>query len=252
MRVWLNRIAKSGAAITGGFIAATLMADPDALQWLGTGSKPEQDQTQEFKSELYIWGNGVRTPRSDYLGLYPTFEPTKIETFDGVNQPFLKSIVLGEGFEGGVDLSGNLLVWESEAKPAYLEEGHPPKLLTTRTNIKTVAKDVRQAGFCDQGLWILHNDGSVSRLQVNTIRDADFNPTKVYFAPQPEKVGGIIKVAKLAFGESHILALDQDGLVSCYGDDTLGQCGQGAKGRSPSGPYVESSLKEFTRIDSIF
>lgn len=40
-------------------------------------------------------------------------------------------------------------------------------------------------------------------------------------------------------------------MVRCYGDDTLGQCGQGDKGRVASGPYPENYLKEFTPIDGL-
>ena len=252
MKVWLNRLAKGGLAIAGGYATIKSVSGLEAKQWLGSSPSKTEEKHKDYKSELLIWGNGFRTPRSDYLGLYPTFEPTRIQTFDGQQQPTIRVPVLGEGFEGGIDAKGNLLVWMSPPKPAYLEEGQTSDILATRSEVKQLASAVQQAGYCDSGLWILHKDGGVSRVQVNIIRGPDHEPLKVYFGPRPEKISGLRDIQRLAFGESHVLALAKDGTTLCYGDDSLGQCGQGEQGRSASGPYPERRLEAFTPVAGRF
>ena len=244
MKTRIAKLAKGFLAI-GGIIGANKLAGLKASQQLSKDSKVDAGRPT---TDIYLWGNGVRTARADYLGLYPAFEPTRIESIEGLKQPAFQSVVLGDGFEGGIDREGNLHVWQADPLPAYLEEGQSPALLSTRKGAKLVASKAKQAGYCDRGIWVLHEDGSVSRVQVNILRDEDSRPLKVYFAPQAEKVKGLSQIAQLAFGESHVLARDKSGLVSCFGDDTLGQCGQGEKGRSAGGAFPEARLEEFTEV----
>ena len=49
--------------------------------WLGGSDKGEAREENNLnkktnKSEVFVWGNGFRIDRSDYLGFYPNFTPT--------------------------------------------------------------------------------------------------------------------------------------------------------------------------------
>lgn len=50
-----------------------------------------------------------------------------------------------------------------------------------------------------------------------------------------QRLGGVVDVAA---GEHFSCSLHDDGTVRCWGDDSLGQLGDGQRGRDPQGPVM--------------
>lgn len=197
-------------------------------------------------TEVFIWGNGKRTVKSEYLGQYTDFEPAKIVSFDGKQLPHLKNIVLGYGLEAGIDQKKRLFAWKSK-KQLSLNDTKVYDF-NERKDVDFIAENVKQAAFSKHGLWVLYESG---KLELRPVQDYD----KELKSRKPKMmknmkidITDMRDIVQLSAGEDHVLALNKDGLVYCYGDDTLGQCGQGADQRSQSGPYPERTMQLFTQV----
>jgi len=74
----------------------------------GFGSRTKSTEA----TSTYIWGNGLYQISTGAQQNYLNFEPKLIKTFNGEDRPNLKTVVFGNGFEAGIDVDGNVLVWK--------------------------------------------------------------------------------------------------------------------------------------------
>lgn len=70
------------------------------------------------KREVYIWGNGSYQARPDALLQFYNFTPKKINNLPDD----LDYLAFGEYYEGGIDIKGNLYIWERKSIDANFEE----------------------------------------------------------------------------------------------------------------------------------
>lgn len=236
------------ASIAGiGYLQAQKSREASLLFGIFSGSSDEKPAGDIKKTETFVWGNGEITDKSEYLGIYPAFTPTKLETLDGKPFPNFVKVFTAEGVQGGIDQNGDLYAWPNYRQPSMVNDSDN---LTTaqREGSKKLASNVSKAVYCDQGLWLLFRNGDVGRVQVNMHRGIDGLPLKTYIADNIDRVTSVSKAVDLSAGERHLLALTDDGSVYCLGDDTLGQCGQGKQGRTVQGPYQESREEKFRKV----
>lgn len=242
-----------GLATIAGIGIAQSQRPRDASMAFGMFSSADNKSVSDsgLRTETIVWGNGQATDKSEYLGIYPVFTPTKLESLDGGVFPSLVKVFTADGVQGGVDGKGDLYAWPSYSVYSMVDDDLTGQL-GQRRGAKKIGSGVRKAVYCNQGIWILYQNGDVGRVQVNMKRNRDSLPVKTYIADKVEMMNRGRSLIDLTAGDDHIVALDKDGLAYCYGDDTLGQCGQGSKGRTTYGPYKETRNDDFKKVTGSF
>lgn len=235
-----------------------------SLTRCATANKPIQ---QDANPDLYIWGNGIRTDRSEYLGIYPGFEPTKVTTNTSNKTGFTK-LFFAEGIEGGIDKKGDLYVWPTKSqlsmdlykadKDANQEQlsalnqsfGTPTAAVipdtwildenfTTRDGLTKISSESSKCVVMGDFLYILKTNGQVDRHPLKVLTKLEQGVRKTAVSKKETTFKLPQAVSDIVAGEEHLLFLTHDGQVYCLGDDTLGQCGQGVQGRPLAGPFDE-------------
>ena len=128
--------------------------------------------------------------------------------------------MIGEGIEAGIDQQGRLYTWSPKTQLSYLEKATND--FATRENLKLVASNVKQAAFNRLGLWILLDSGSIQFRPVFNYKNKSGEVTKSDFMNKILNFNSMTDIVQISAGQEHVLALNKDGLVFCYGDDTLG------------------------------
>lgn len=252
MKMTQGLISLGGAALVSWNIEQCMKPPKMFLGWLFGGES--SSKTSELKSEVYAWGNGVRTERSEYLSSYPLFEPTKVASFDGKNNPCMKEIIFGKGTEGGIDFEGNLYVWPGVKQLSLIAvpegaETQPVNEFASRTKIHKLASNVQKGGLVGNSAFALLKDGTVKKISLNIEAKRDNQAIFKDKLIHSEETFPLVKdIVDMSFGEDHILLLDKNGNVFAMGDDTLGQCGTGTNGRTTFGPWAEKTLTKFEQI----
>lgn len=171
---------------TGGSAFAYLLHKKSVLSISAKQTAGGNETSKSDVTDVYMWGNGQRTVRSEYLGQYNNFQPTRILSFDATKNICFKTIVIGEGNEGGIDHSGRLFVWNPKTQLSYLDK--TANEFETRDNLQLIANNVKQAAFNRLGLWILLESGSI-----------EFRPVFIYKNPAGEIIKGDFLNKKLEF-----------------------------------------------------
>lgn len=235
-----------GGAVLG---ASLMLSQKQAQAKMFFGLFGKSEKSSDSKTDTFIWGNGVRTNKSEYLGTYPQYEPVLIENFNGKKQPFMKTIAFGPGVEVGIDFNGDVYFWPMQ-KQLSLDSVSYDRFKNRQPLTKLTNKAV-SVGFSDNALFVLSKDGSVKKFPIEMKYEKGKTlPSGKKISQKGHSISGQ-NIVQLAFGENHVLALDKEGLVYCYGEDTLGQCGQGAQERTTYGPFQEKKLDKFEKVQGL-
>ena len=234
-----------------GYSTISMMHTHMIFGWF-SGSKDndtKDNSNKDVRTDTYVWGNGLRTDKSDFLNSYPDYEPVKLDIEYIDSQPSLRKVSFGPGLESGIDNKGNLFIWRMMKQLSLNDDN---KDAYKKRNVDMIVSGVDKAGFTQDSCIVLKNDGSVYRIPIDWTRDGDddiigysIDRIKIH------KMEGIKDIVDVSYGDDHVLALDRYGSVYCYGDDTLGQCGAGDKGRTTYGPFVDMKNDVFMKIDRL-
>lgn len=219
--------------------------------WFGGSSAkptPATSPSPTTPTELYVWGNGIRTHRSEYVASFSNFEPTQVKSFDGLQVTNLQKILFGRGLEGGISAEGKVLVWNMRKKLSLAETEEEKDDKRTNLQALDVGCDNLKAGFTHDRLWLLKAGGEVHSYPIVLKAAAYGDSTELKVQIEGKQRHSLKDITDLTFGEMHTLALSKTGEVYCWGDDTLGQCGQGSKGRTTFGPFAEATESQFVQV----
>ena len=186
-------------------------------------NKKEDIKIQKEKhvpTKTYIWGNGMFQPRPDAVMRFLNFEPKLIKSFIGDKNPNFKQVTFGEYHEGGIDIDGNLCVWNKHILDASLsaDEDHTRTDLIKLENGSNTAYLTFSKGF----IWGLKENGDVYQWKIDVEYDEDKNIVDAKINPKARKVDTLKDISQISCGEDHFVALDKNGEVWVMGDDTLG------------------------------
>ncbi|HLY08330.1 MAG TPA: RCC1 repeat-containing protein [Planctomycetota bacterium] len=96
----------------------------------------------------------------------------------------------------------------------------------------------------------LTQDGTVWVWGANGEGELGTGATTPANAPVPQPVAGLSNIVAISAGTSHALALRNDGLVFVWGDNTLGQLGNGSASSTPGAVALVSGLTGITAISA--
>lgn len=258
-------LKKAGA---GALLAAGVWGWADRSVGLGRCSTVNKVPAEQPPADLYVWGNGVRTDRSEYLGVYPGFEPTKVVVGGAAKPMEFKKVFFSDGIEAGIDPKGDLYVWPTKSQlsmelykentknaPTELNTLNPAfstsqstvlpdawildENFTTRDGLTKISSGVVKVTVMGDNLYILKTNGQVDKHPVKVITKLEQGIRKTAQPKKETTVKLSTPITDIVAGDEHLLFLTQEGQVYCLGDDTLGQCGQGVQGRPLAGPFDE-------------
>lgn len=206
-------------------------------------------------TKTYIWGNGLYQARPGAALTFKNYFPKLIETFSGKDNVNLGFINFNKDFEVGLDTTGCVYIW-----PKTKMHSIPDKKVNynARENLKQIDSKggFVQQEFTNEFLWGVKKDGSVHQWKLNVNHDSKDKIKNigeiVDFSVEPVRlIASLSNIKQIATGADHLLALDNDGKVFTMGDDTLGQCGVGAHGRTKSGPFYEQRVPNPVHIKNL-
>lgn len=257
-------------ASAGVLLAAGVWGWADRNTSIGRCATANKPSTETAAAELYVWGNGVRTDRSEYLGVYPGFEPTKVALKAGGKQPELTKVFFADGIEAAIDTKGDLYVWPSKSQLSmdlYKENKTNPspdvstlnpafgtgstalpdswivdENFTARDGVTKIGSGVAKVAIMGDDLYVLKTNGQVDKHPLKTLAKLEQGIRRTALPKKEATLKLPSGVVDIASGDEHLLFLTQEGQVYCLGDDTLGQCGQGAQGRPLAGPFDERTV----------
>lgn len=196
------------------------MYSPALTTWLSEDGEAHQASTSDIKqTKTYIWGNGVYQPRPDASSRFRNFEPKLIKTFQGPNGINLKDITFGEYHECGIDMNGDIFIWDKHSLDSSYADGD-----NERKNVHHFdnGKDNKQVTFSKGNLWILKENGEVYQHVILTIPGNMPGETHIELLQSGSKVEELKDIVQIESGNDHFVALDKNGHVWVGGDDTLG------------------------------
>ena len=200
-------------------------------------------------TKTFIWGNGVYQPRPDAALRFKNYEPKLIKTFMGKDGINLKDITFGDNHEGGIDINNNIHVWKSHKLDSSYSKGD-----NERSEILVLDEggDNKQMAFAMGFIWILKENGDVYQHTILDEKQYKVQlPIEVEIIKTPQKVDELKGIVQISSGEGHFAALDKNGHVWVVGDDTLGQCGQGAQMRNSAPPFFQKEYKKPVKVANL-
>ena len=179
--------------------------------------------------------------------------------FHGDKSPDVVDMAFGWYHEAYIDIDGNLYVC-AKAKISSIKIKEVPdgvrEPLAKVTSLPRGTK-VKQVSFTKARMFVLSQDGKLYSFRIEEKKpDRDqmmfskFKPsmTGELIVDSPIHVKEIPDLKMISAGQDHLLALDTNGKVWAMGDDTFGQCGQGAENRQMVAPFFERRIRKPERV----
>ena len=207
-------------AITGSCLAFWA-SSPVLSNWSQDGKEDQEEQKTPTRTKTYIWGNGVYQPRPDALFRFRNFEPKLIKTFSGPENINFKEIYFGEHHECGIDLNGDVYIWNKHKLDSSINDGD-----NERSDIIHLdrGKNNKEVCFSKEHIWVLKNSGYVFQYDINRKKIPEARDAyKVEVDTAPTLVEELEGIVQISGGEDHLAALDDQGSVWQMGDDTVGK-----------------------------
>jgi alpha-tubulin suppressor-like RCC1 family protein len=201
-------------------------------------------------TRTYIWGNGAYQARPGKHLQFRNFFPKLMETFLGNTNINMTALSFSRDFEAGIDSKGCVYIWP---KPVMHSSGEIGKNYNTRENIKQIDSSGKftQLEFTESFLWGVTKDGKIYQWKLKPLLSSDMDDIQTlesFEIDPPRHVDSLKDIVQIACGFDHFLALNKEGEIFAMGDDTLGQCGIGAKGRHQGGPFYEARIPNPEKI----
>ncbi|KRW99370.1 Regulator of chromosome condensation 1/beta-lactamase-inhibitor protein II [Pseudocohnilembus persalinus] len=200
------------------------------------------------KTKVYIWGNGEYQARPDVGLQFKNFEPKLIDDFDKKNIYFQK-IYFGEHHEAGIDQNGEFYIWDKKKLSSVKEAKNNDN---QRTGLIKMGDNMKEIGFTAGFIWGLNKKGEVFSWPIAKEHNDYKEVTNVTIGLKPRKIKTLPNnIVSIQCGEDHFVALTKNGEVYTMGDDTYGQCGQGAEQRSPAPPFYDKRIRNPEKVENL-
>jgi len=211
------------------------------------------DNSMANLTRTFIWGNGAYQARPGKHLQFRNFFPKLMENFLGTAKPNMEAISFSRQFEAGIDTKGCVYIWP---KPIMHSSAEPGQNYNSRAGIKQIDSTgkFQQLEFTESFLWGRTKDGKIYqwKLQPQVFTDMDENKSIESFEiGEARHVSSLKDIVEIACGHDHFIGLNKSGEVFSMGDDTLGQCGLGMRGRHQGGPFYEARIPNPEKVKNL-
>lgn len=212
----------------------------------------QQNTENQEKTSMWVWGNGLLAPQSDFRASFANFTPkqkkvavvlTKNSQKLEKNLPHFKNIIFEDKKAVAIDSLGKIFRFDNFELPSFRPanseieiEGqklNPDEVIFNLEDISLPDK-AKKIGVTKKFVWGLSEKGALYTFPVEQM-------TTQRTKPEWRLVKNANKLQDVSFGTNHLLMLDKNGDLFAMGDDTFGQCGVTKQDRK-----IETPLKEVT------
>jgi alpha-tubulin suppressor-like RCC1 family protein len=197
---------------------------------------------------LYCWGDDVVGQIGNGGGgggKTPSAVTVKSERFTAISAGLNHACALnvtGRAYCWGSDLRGQLGDRRPEVGPVPMHSTTPIPVIDSTLQFRSIsAGDTHTCGVTFTGSAYCWGDGSAGKLGTGAVEDS---------SDVPLLVSGNVSFAAISAGKSHTCAVDTNGNVYCWGDNTFGQLGTGTSGGSQLSPVQVSGATGVSAISA--
>lgn len=220
------------------------------------------NEEESSEKTAFHWGNGTYQARPDNRRRFSNFTPKELKAYRtdkgevNKNPPIFKQIKANDDFIIGMSDEGKVYCSNNNGIPAFLDKTDKDRVVEHKEgdiNLDNMLDRLRDLSFPGESiklgmtkgfLWTLDKSGKLYQMPLNQLKkeESDY---------KWRQIQSIDNLKDIETGEDHILMLKENGILYSMGDDTNGQCGQGAKGRLKGGPFTPHRIRNPGRVASL-